>query len=306
MSEPTPAPTAQDLPDDGTDLNTAPDGPAVEVELEDGTDFAEAADTDDVDADDTDSDAPAPARDVLVDGPELFPGDTGTLPLKLRQALVRLLRGPYLDATSSDNVYNTVVDNQEQLRARLSELFLQLVIDEDRKVALLRPVDMAEPHTQVLQRQREMTREETLLLLRMRLLLDRHAGTGNDAVIARRDMVEILEQYVDPGQQDAKGVEDLTDAAIRKLASERRLLLPTELEDTWVISPALPLALPYEHIGDIIAFMQSLTEPDDDGAPAAADGTAAAAPGPEMTEPDAAGTPALDLTELDTAVEEQA
>lgn len=203
---------------------------------------------------------PQPPRDVLIDGPELFPGDTGTLPLKLRQALIRLLRGPYLDANSSDNVYNTVVDNQEQLRVRLSELFLELVVDEDHKVALLRPVEMAEPHTTALQRQREMTREETLLLLRMRLVLDRHSGTGNDATIARQDIIDVLEQYVDPQAHDAKGVEDLADAAIRKLVTERRLLLPTELDDVWVISNALPLALPYEHIGDIITFMNSLTE----------------------------------------------
>ena len=201
-----------------------------------------------------------PARDVLIDGPELFPGDTGTLPLKLRQALIRLLRGPYLDANSSDNVYNTVVDNQEQLRVRLSELFLELVVDEDHKVALLRPVEMAEPHTTALQRQREMTREETLLLLRMRLVLDRHSGTGNEATIARQDIIDVLEQYVDPQAHDAKGVEDLADAAIRKLVTERRLLLPTELDDVWVISNALPLALPYEHIGDIITYMNSLTE----------------------------------------------
>ncbi|MDK1329130.1 DUF4194 domain-containing protein [Arthrobacter sp. zg-Y1143] len=211
----------------------------------------------DVEADETEeNDAP---RDVLVDGPELFPGDTGTLPLKLRQALIRLLRGPYLDATSSDNVYETVVDNQEQLRVRLSELFLSLVIDEDRKVALLRPVEMPDPHTSALQRQREMTREETLLLLRLRLILDRHTGTGNEATIARQDILEVLEAYVDPGQRDAKSVEDTADAAIRKLVQDRRLLIPTELDNVWVISPALPLALPYHQIGDIVTFMQTLS-----------------------------------------------
>ncbi|MBP3044839.1 DUF4194 domain-containing protein [Arthrobacter jiangjiafuii] len=234
-----------------------------------------ATETDETYPENTYGDAPAP-RDVLVDGPELFPGDTGTLPLKLRQALIRLLRGPYLDAASSDNVYNTVVDNQDELRTRLSELFLTLVIDEDRKVALLRPVDMPEPHTAVLQRQREMTREETLLLLRMRLLLDRHTGTGNDAVIARTDIVEIIEGYVDPGQRDAKQVEDLADAAIRKLVQERRLLLPTEVDNVWVISGALPLALPYEHIGDIVTFMQALTD---------AAGEQPELPDPELPEP---------------------
>lgn len=204
-------------------------------------------------------------RDRLADGPELFAGDTGRLPLKLRQALIRLLRGPYIDGNSTDKVFGTIVDHQEILRSRLSELFLVLVIDEDRKIALLRPAGVEEPHTTALQRQREMTREETLLLLRMRLVQDRHAGTGNEAVVSRAEIIEVLEQYLDPDQRDAKSVEDLADQNIRKLVNERRLLLPTELDDVYVISAALPLALPYENIGDIITAMEALA--DDGGVP---------------------------------------
>ena len=178
-----------------------------------------------------------PARDEVRDGPQLFDGDTGSLPLKLRQALIRLLRGPYLDAGSTDRVYDTVVEHRRILASRLSELFLELVIDEDRKVAMLRAVPMAEPHTTALQRQRDMTREETLLLLRMRLVQDRHAGTGTEPLISRADVVDVLQDYVDPERRDAKHVEDLTDASIRKLANERRLLQATELPDVWVISP---------------------------------------------------------------------
>ncbi|UNK44472.1 DUF4194 domain-containing protein [Arthrobacter sulfonylureivorans] len=211
----------------------------------------------------------APARDEVRDGPALFDGDTGTLPLKLRQALIRLLRGPYLDAGSTDRVYDTVVEHRWTLASRLSELFLQLVIDEDRKVAMLRQVPMAEPHTTALQRQRDMTREETLLLLRMRLVQDRHAGTGTEPLISRADVIDVLQDYVDPEQRDAKHVEDLADASIRKLANERRLLQATELPDVWVISPALPLALPFENIGDIPAVIGSLAGEDlpADGAP---------------------------------------
>lgn len=205
----------------------------------------------------------APSRDAWTDGPELFPGDTGRLPLKLRQALIRLLRGPYIDGNSTDKVFATIVDHQDVLRSRLSELFLVLVIDEERKVALLRPAGVEEPHTTALQRQREMTREETLLLLRLRLIQDRHAGTGNEAVVSRADLVEVLEPYLDPGKQDAKIVEDVADQNIRKLVQDRRLLLPTELDDVYVISAALPLALPYGNIGDIITAMEALAEGED-------------------------------------------
>ena len=36
-------------------------------------------------------------RDTFVDGAALFPGDTGVLSMKVRQALVKLLKGPYVD-----------------------------------------------------------------------------------------------------------------------------------------------------------------------------------------------------------------
>src|SRR5213595_3123973 len=62
-------------------------------------------------------------RDTFVDGAALFPGDTGVLPMKVRQALVRLLKGPYIDGGRDEKLWTTLLDNQLILRSRLSELF---------------------------------------------------------------------------------------------------------------------------------------------------------------------------------------
>ncbi len=80
-------------------------------------------------------------RDTFVDGAAMFPGDTGVLPMKVRQALVKLLKGPYIDGGRDEKLWTTLLDNQLILRSRLSELFLTLQLDHERKIAVLRPVD---------------------------------------------------------------------------------------------------------------------------------------------------------------------
>ncbi|MDQ6752306.1 MAG: DUF4194 domain-containing protein [Actinomycetota bacterium] len=222
---------------------------------------------------------PLPERSQLVHGPALFPGDRGELPLVLRQALVRLLRGPYVDggntdSSSSAKAFSIIVEHRRALEIRLNELFLELVIDEDRKIALLQPVEMAEPFTTALQRQRELSREETLLLLRMRLILDRQLGTGVESTLHRSEVLEIFAQYLRSGSQDAKGVEELTDQTLRRLVNDRRLLIPTELPEVYVISNALPLALPFEQIGDIRDLMDALAHSSATAGNVAEDGVA--------------------------------
>ena len=243
------------------------------------TDLREEQETDlraDVEQDNPQNHQIQPERDQLLIGPALFPGDRGELALPLRQALVRLLRGPYVDGGNADGTgakaFSTIVENRKALEIRLHELFLRLVIDEDRKIALLQPVEMAEPFTTALVRQRELSREETLLLLRMRLILDRGLGrglgTGTEATINRSEVLDIFAQYLHGGSQDAKGVEELADQTLRRLVNDRRLLLPTELPEVFVISNALPLALPYEQIGDIRKLLDAIADgADDDGGP---------------------------------------
>jgi hypothetical protein len=113
-------------------------------------------------------------RDTFVDGAALFPGDTGVLPMKVRQALVKLLKGPYIDGGRDEKLWTVLLDNQVILRSRLSELFLALQLDHERKIAVLRPVDPevigGSTRSSILRQQRALSRVETIVLLRLRLL----------------------------------------------------------------------------------------------------------------------------------------
>jgi hypothetical protein len=200
-------------------------------------------------------------RDTFVDSAALFPGDTGVLPMKVRQALVKLLKGPYIDGGRDEKLWTTLLDNQLILRSRLSELFLALQLDHERKIAVLRPVDPeaigGSTRSSILRQQRALSRVETIVLLRLRLLLDRHVTAQTDPTITREEIAELVAHYQPAGQQDALRDTDVVNRAIAKLLA-RQLLLPTGLDDVYTISNALPLALPFENIGDIPAQIEAL------------------------------------------------
>lgn len=200
-------------------------------------------------------------RDTFVDGAALFPGDTGVLSMKVRQALVKLLKGPYVDGGRDEKLWTTLLDNQLILRSRLSEMFLTLQLDHDRKIAVLRPVDPeamgGSARSSILRQQRALSRVETIVLLRLRLLLDRHVTAQTDPTITREEIAELVAHYQPAGQQDALRDSDVVNRAITKLLA-RQLLLTTGLDDVYTISNALPLALPFDNIGDIPAQIEAL------------------------------------------------
>ena len=204
---------------------------------------------------------PLTPRDTFVDGAALFPGDTGVLPMKVRQALVKLLKGPYIDGGRDEKLWTTLLDNQLILRSRLSELFLTLQLDHERKIAVLRPVDPeaigGSTRSSILRQQRALSRVETIVLLRLRLLLDRHVTAQTDPTITREEIAELVAHYQPSGQQDALRDSDVVNRAVSKLLA-RQLVLPTGLDDVYTISNALPLALPFENIGDIPAQIEAL------------------------------------------------
>jgi len=208
-------------------------------------------------------------RDTFVDGAALFPGDTGVLSMKVRQALVKLLKGPYIDGGRDEKLWTVLLDNQVILRSRLSELFLTLQLDHERKIAVLRPVDPeaigGSARSSILRQQRALSRVETIVLLRLRLLLDRHVTAQTDPTITREEITDLVAHYQPAGQQDALRDSDVVTRAITKLLA-RQLLLPTGLDDVYTISNALPLALPFENIGDIPAHIEALVAASADAA----------------------------------------
>lgn len=143
------------------------------------------------------------------------------------------------------------------LQQYLSEIFLLLTVDSDRKIALLTPAGVDAVHTQPIVARKPLRREETLLALRLRVLLDRHAGSGTDVGISRAGAREILAEHRRPGTVDDKRLDEQTDAALARLLN-LKLILPTELAHEYRVSNALALALPFDSIEQIPAYLAAL------------------------------------------------
>lgn len=187
----------------------------------------------------------------------LFAGDTGAFPLELRQTLVRLLRGPYIDGSADPALWSIILNHAVSLQQYLSEIFLLLSIDTDRKIALLTPVPMDAVHTQPIVARKPLRREETLLALRLRVLLDRHNGSGTDVTVSRSTAREILAEHRQPGTVDDKRLDEQTEAALARLLG-LKLILPTELAGEYRVSNALALALPFDSIEQIPAHLAAM------------------------------------------------
>src|SRR3954468_19660776 len=85
---------------------------------------------------------PDPDMHDQTDGQNvLFAGDTGELELDTRRVLVQLLAGPSIDARRHGKLWTILLRDEKAVRARLSELFLALVIDLEQQVAFTRQAD---------------------------------------------------------------------------------------------------------------------------------------------------------------------
>src|SRR5882724_3534461 len=101
----------------------------------------------------------------------LFAGDSGELPLDTRRVLVQLLAGPSLDGRRHSKLWPALARDEAVIRRRLSELFLDLVIDQDLQVAFTRQADVGDLETPILLRRAQLTFLDSVCLLYLRQLL---------------------------------------------------------------------------------------------------------------------------------------
>src|SRR5260370_24156933 len=125
----------------------------------------------------------------------LFAGDSGELPQETRRVLVQLLAGPSLDGRRHPKLWAVLVRDEALIRSRLSELFLDLVIDADMQVAFTRQADAGDLETPVLLRRAQLTFLDSILLLHLRQRLTQAHAQGERAVISVHEIIEHLSVY---------------------------------------------------------------------------------------------------------------
>ncbi|WP_209561052.1 DUF4194 domain-containing protein [Frigoribacterium sp. PvP032] len=168
----------------------------------------------------------------------------GTLPLAGRRALVTLLTHRFVSRARQKEAWAGLLAHEADIRARLSELFLELEVDHGHEVAFKRQSG-GDDAPVLLRREKPLSRDASFLLVFLRR---EHAYTDGDdeAVVVSRDQIaEFLGRFHDDTGRDEVRADRRVDAAIAAMVS--RDLLEPEPDDPqlFTVSPAIvPLVRP--------------------------------------------------------------
>jgi hypothetical protein len=188
---------------------------------------------------------PAPER---VGDPALFPGDTGSLPFEARRVLCQLLAGPSVDAERHALLWPVLLREEVAIRARLCELFLELVLDRELRVAFVRQADTGELETPTLLRASPLTFIDSVLLLTLRQRLAEADAQGQRAAVEVDELHAQLAVYEPPQGTDRAGFTKKLNAAIEKMKRNSVLQPIHDSEGRFEVSPALKLLFSAEDV----------------------------------------------------------
>lgn len=199
-----------------------------------------------------DEDAAAIEPPENHDGSELFRGDTGTLPLDARRVFCHLLAGPSIDAERHGLLWPALLRSETDLRARLSELFLELVLDRDLRVAFVRQADTGELDAPILLRSSPLTFIDSALLLLLRQRLNEAEAHGQRAAVEEDDLRAALAVY-EPEGTDRAGFTKKVNAAIEKMKKNSILQPIRGNVGRHEVSPTLKLLFSADDVQALIA-----------------------------------------------------
>ncbi|NQW85706.1 MULTISPECIES: DUF4194 domain-containing protein [unclassified Frigoribacterium] len=189
----------------------------------------------------SDDDSARTSRDAFDDGDadDALPGGvTDALPLAGRKALVTLLTHRFVSRARQQEAWAGLLAHEPEIRARLEELFLVLVVDHDHEVAFKRQGGEDDVPV-LLRREKPLSRDASLLMVFARR---EHAFTDgqDEAVVISKDAVaEFLGRYHDDSGSDEVRARRRVDAAIAALVARDLLTAEPDDPELFVVSPAI-------------------------------------------------------------------
>jgi hypothetical protein len=189
----------------------------------------------------------------------LFAADTGQLPLDTRRALVQLLTGPSLEERRHPKLWSVLVREEVVIRSRLSELFLDLIIDRALKVAFTRQADVGDLECPVLLRRAQLTFIDSVMLLYLRQRLSQADARGERAVIAVDEIEDYLRAFERSASTDRAGFSKRVAASVEKIKKHSILQKIRASEDRFEISPTLKLLFSAEAVQELTRLYRERT-----------------------------------------------
>lgn len=202
--------------------------------------------------------AGAPLPDAPAAEAATFRGDTGGLPIDTRRVLVQLLLGPSVDARRQSKLWPVLLRDEAVIRSRMHDLFLEVVIDHEQRIAFTRQVVSEELDVPILLRKASLTFLETALLLFLRQRLTQADAQGDRAVVSLDEMREHMSVFERDGNPDHAKFERQIVNAIDKAKKLSLLQFIRGSGERYEVSPTLKLLFSAEEIQDLMRTYAAL------------------------------------------------
>jgi hypothetical protein len=209
-----------------------------------------------------------PEDDIVLDAREelprtdgLFSGDTGTLLGETRRTLVQLLTGPSVDGRRQPQLWSVLLRDRRDIASRLNDLFLELVVDTDQRVAFVRQATGSDDDDlPILLRRQPLTFIESALVLHLRQRLTEADRADERAVISLQEMLDHLEVFEKASNNDGVKFDKKCAAAVEKIKALSLLRQIRGSEGRFEISPTLKLLFSAEEVIALSAAYEKLKE----------------------------------------------
>lgn len=219
----------------------------------------------------------------------LFSGDDGTLSLEQRRALVCLLRNKFVSAAGNPAEWRVIREHSQLIKSRLNDMFLELHLDLPHEVAFKRKVvSDASNDFPTLLKDTSYTREETILLmfLRLRYRTEQQAG-HDDVTIERSELLEHVKTYRPPHATDRSRDNARAEKAVDTLIAAK-VLTRTNDPDRLRVSPVIAVLLPLARLAELHEWLIAKNGSRQAGIEDPADGTSDGDAGEDVEDPDEA------------------
>jgi hypothetical protein len=192
------------------------------------------------------AETPDPAVGTHVDSGSRrprFDGDTSELPPEACWALQELVAAPHISDRTKRH-WPAVLQYEDQLRSRLSELGLILEINREHRYAFTRQADDPSPHSRAILRTRTLSLAASALALHLYQL---YVTSPDDPVVETADMLDHMVAYRRADDTDEAGFQKKIKAAINAL-DDAAIIKPIKGTTRYIIYGVITSILTAEQV----------------------------------------------------------
>lgn len=244
------------MPEDPSFADVFDDGLFTEESVPAGS----ALDPEQVFTDATATDAETVGTHVERPQQARFDGDTSALPAEVCWTLQELVAAPHVTDKSKKH-WPIVLQYEQVLRSRLSELGLVLEVNREHRYAFTQQAEDPSPHSRTILRARTLSLAASALAL---YLYQQYLVASDDPVVSATDMIDHMLAYKRAEDTDEAAFQKKVRTAIKSL-DDASIIKQIKGTDRYLIYPVITSVLTADRVEALTARYQAIASGDPGG-----------------------------------------